>query len=248
MRLKNLAGLALVLGLAACSRKNANGYVPNVEVYDVRSSGGRLAQSFHCRQDGGVVDKLWKEHASAFGEANWFDFDPKDEYRFIILNRDSAHRIVLKSRHPYTLSSLAQDPASVRRRAAFDAIASACRRGQRSDDSRRRTLNLWPWLFPLLAAAGLALGFVPRPWEDAATAAAFPTAVRLSRWTGLLVATYLFARGLDWLNPESQASAFVAIGGLFWLPIMGVASCWCARPVIYLVSFQYYRWANKSSS
>ena len=88
---------------------------------------------------------------------------------------------------------------------------------------------------------GLALGFIRRWWEKAGDEDAFPAAVRVSRWAGVIGTCVIIVMGLRSTNLESRGAPIALIGAVVWLPLLGAAFCWLTRPLIYLAALIFFR-------
>lgn len=98
-----------------------------------------------------------------------------------------------------------------------------------------------PLIFGLLAVAGLLFGRFRENWEEGLPREAYPAAVRLSWWAGLLGAAGFFLFGLKNINPGDQLAALAVFATLFITPLAGLAACGVTRPLFYLAALLYYK-------
>ncbi len=245
--------IALVAGaVGACKGDRASSpgkFVPYVEITDItfRPDGAGKSLGGHtlCQVRDESIRKLWNKQSPHFEGPVWKDVAPNAEHRSIIIGVSSKERLVLDSRHPFAdAATLSTDPVEVDRRAAFDAIASACVGAQKTKDSHKHMFDKWIFIPPVITFFGMLLGYFRKNWEDEKTREAYDVAVRVSRWAGAIAMAAMVGFGLMTLNLESRGAVFVLIGAVLWIPALGIAFCWFTRPVIYLCAYLYYRWAN----
>jgi len=249
---KSLAVALAALAFAACAKK-IDAYPPSVQVMDIAPildkkgvqvvQNGRPAFSYmpFCSVRGDAAKKLWSKHATAFALEDWSNFTPDLAYRQITLVRDKERRVTLRSRHASVYESAGSvDADGLAKRKAFDALAADCAKLELAYNSSLH-IDAWVYLLPLMILFGLGFGSLRGRWEDERTRDAYPAALKISRWAGVLFGAVVMGIMLFTSNFNQRLGIILFMGIFVWTPVLGAVFCWIMRPLIYAAAYVYYR-------